>query len=202
MSDPLFVGELKNFPPEAQQKIEAAGGLKHFLLESLRFVICDSFIGLTSHAVCFQDTVDDVASVLANFPPHAYSKDESEPKGSSHLNPSAKEFLPQSKNLSLSDSSESYDHASCPILPSPYDFVPQISPDLSYAFGLQDMPGNAKPDEQEAAYHEYFPSVPPNAFNTEALGSDNSSVNFEDACPKSKTIFVQVRHYLALFKCL
>ncbi|XP_034168674.2 E3 ubiquitin-protein ligase TTC3 isoform X1 [Pangasianodon hypophthalmus] len=192
VSDQLLVGELKNFPPEAQQKIEAAGGLEHFLLESLRFVIYDGIIGLTSHAVCLQHTVDDDAFLLANFPPHTWSKVDSEPKGSSHLNPTAKEFLPQTKHLSLNDSSESYDHATCPVLPSPYVFPPQISQNLNYTFGLQDMPGTVKPGVQEAEYHDYFPDVPLDAFNAEALSSVNNYIHFKEAiCHNSKTIFVQ-----------
>lgn len=181
ISDQLLVGELTNFPPEALQKIEAAGGLEHFLLESLRFVMHDGVIGLASHAVCFQDTMDS----------YACSMDDLEPKGSSHLNPTAKEFLPQLKHLSLNDTSESYDQSSTtnePVLPNPYDY---FSPNLNYAFGLQDMPGTVKPYSQDAEYPDSFSSIPLNAFSTEA---DNSNINFkEDICPKNTT--VQVRSF-------
>lgn len=34
---PLLVGELHNFPPDAQLKIQEAGGIEPFLLESVRF---------------------------------------------------------------------------------------------------------------------------------------------------------------------
>lgn len=34
---PLLVGELHNFPPESQLKIQEAGGIEPFLLESVRF---------------------------------------------------------------------------------------------------------------------------------------------------------------------
>lgn len=74
-SDPLMVGELKNFPLEAQQKITAAGGLEVFLLESLRFVMTDDVIGLMKHVVSLSD-------------PHPATQ-------MSHLNPTAKEFWPQ-----------------------------------------------------------------------------------------------------------
>ncbi|XP_051539596.1 E3 ubiquitin-protein ligase TTC3 [Myxocyprinus asiaticus] len=78
-SDPLMVGELENFPTEAQQKIANAGGLKPFLLESLRFVMTDDLIGLMKHAVSLADSsVNPFNTRLA-----------------SHLNPSAKEFWPQ-----------------------------------------------------------------------------------------------------------
>ncbi|XP_057176723.1 E3 ubiquitin-protein ligase TTC3 isoform X2 [Triplophysa rosa] len=79
-SDPLMVGELENFPLEAQQKITAAGGLEAFLLESLRFVMSDDVMGLMKHAVSLTDP--SPASQM------------------SHLNPTAKEFWPQTDVLS------------------------------------------------------------------------------------------------------
>ncbi|XP_053502090.1 E3 ubiquitin-protein ligase TTC3 isoform X2 [Ictalurus furcatus] len=187
VSDPLLVGELKNFPLEAQQKIDAAGGLEHFLLGSLRFVMHGHLVGLTLHAVGLQHNVDD--SPFPTFPSHSCSFDDSEPKGSSYLNPTAKEFLPQLKHLSLEDSSESYDHATCPVLPSPYAFVPSISLNLNGEFELTDIPATLELDEG-AKCLDYFPGVLLNALNTEVLSSDNY-INLEDACPKSKTCFVQ-----------
>ncbi|XP_051973434.1 LOW QUALITY PROTEIN: E3 ubiquitin-protein ligase TTC3-like [Xyrauchen texanus] len=95
-SDPLMVGELENFPTEAQQKIAAAGGLNPFLLESLRFVMMDDLIGLMKHAVSL---------------------------AASHLNPSAHEFQPQIDvltngmsqiNIDNKDSSDPF-----PFLPDP-----------------------------------------------------------------------------------
>lgn len=83
-SDPLMVGELENFPLEAQQKITAAGGLEAFLLESLRFVMSDNVIGLMKHVVSLTDP---------SPAPHM-----------SHLNPTAKEFWPQTDVLSDSGS--------------------------------------------------------------------------------------------------
>ncbi|KAM9332192.1 E3 ubiquitin-protein ligase TTC3 isoform 1-T1 [Pholidichthys leucotaenia] len=52
--DPLLVGELENFPPEAKQKISNAGGFEQFLLESLRFIKMGTCIGLAQHAVSLQ----------------------------------------------------------------------------------------------------------------------------------------------------
>ncbi|XP_059207602.1 E3 ubiquitin-protein ligase TTC3 isoform X2 [Centropristis striata] len=52
--DPLLVGELGNFPPEAQLKIQEAGGFEAFLLDSLRFIKMGRCIGLMKHAVCLQ----------------------------------------------------------------------------------------------------------------------------------------------------
>lgn len=195
MSDPLLVGQLKNFPSEAQQMIEAARGLEQFLLQSLLFVIRDGVIGLMSQAVFFQHTMDD-DSLLASFPSHTCSIDDSEPKAASHLNPSAKEFLPQFKHLSLNDSSESYDQClisetTCPALPNPYVFD---SSKLNFAFEQQDGPGTVKSD------YAYFPNIPVNVFNTEALSSSNHYIHFkEDICPKIKTIFVQVRSFKNYF---
>ncbi|XP_067288766.1 E3 ubiquitin-protein ligase TTC3 [Pseudorasbora parva] len=76
-SDPLMVGELENFPLEAQQKISGAGGLEAFLLESLRFTTTEGLMGLMKHAVCLSDS------------------------GPSYLNPSAREFCPQTEPLLL-----------------------------------------------------------------------------------------------------
>lgn len=52
--DPLLVGELENFPHEAQLKIQQAGGFESFLLESLRFIKMGRCIGLAKHAVTLQ----------------------------------------------------------------------------------------------------------------------------------------------------
>ncbi|XP_056141104.1 E3 ubiquitin-protein ligase TTC3 isoform X2 [Lampris incognitus] len=56
VEDPLLVGELDNFPPSAQLKIEQAGGFKPFLLESLRFIMMGNCIGLAKHAIFLQET--------------------------------------------------------------------------------------------------------------------------------------------------
>lgn len=52
--DPLLVGELDNFPPEAQNSIRASGGLQTFLLQSPRFIWMGSHIALAKHAVSLQ----------------------------------------------------------------------------------------------------------------------------------------------------
>lgn len=48
------MGELENFPPVAQLKIQEAGGFEPFLLESLRFIKIGRSIGLAKHAVSLQ----------------------------------------------------------------------------------------------------------------------------------------------------
>lgn len=67
--DPLLVGELENFPSEAKQKIEAAGGFEPFLLDSLRFIKIGRCIGLAKHAVSLQQTergasLDDLDEIV------------------------------------------------------------------------------------------------------------------------------------------
>ncbi|XP_051971879.1 E3 ubiquitin-protein ligase TTC3-like isoform X2 [Xyrauchen texanus] len=107
-SDPLMVGELENFPTEAQQKIADAGGLNPFLLESLRFVMTDDLIGLMKHAVSLTDSsVNPFNTRLA-----------------SHLNPSAKEFWPQIDVLTDGESQYNNDNKDDSdlflLLPDPY----------------------------------------------------------------------------------
>ncbi|NWY01580.1 TTC3 ligase, partial [Nothoprocta ornata] len=46
ITDKLLVGEYEDFPEEARKIVEDAGGLKSFLLGSLRFVMVDNVIGL------------------------------------------------------------------------------------------------------------------------------------------------------------
>ncbi|CAL8365219.1 unnamed protein product [Lota lota] len=61
--DPLLVGQLVHFPPEAQQKIEQSGGFKWFLLQSLRFIMMGEHIGLARHAVSLREagcSLDDL----------------------------------------------------------------------------------------------------------------------------------------------
>lgn len=80
--DPLLVGELDHFPPEAQKSIREWGGLQTFLLQSLRFIRMGSRIGLCKHAVALQqveggaslDQLDDLEypHTKPTFPnPHA-----------------------------------------------------------------------------------------------------------------------------------
>ncbi|XP_029556092.1 E3 ubiquitin-protein ligase TTC3-like [Salmo trutta] len=78
--DPQLVGELDNFPPDAQQMIQEAGGLKPFLLESLRFIMTDNLLGLMKHAVSLQGAnthrmddlyfIGDIPRRLSSFLPN------------------------------------------------------------------------------------------------------------------------------------
>ncbi|XP_077448135.1 E3 ubiquitin-protein ligase TTC3 isoform X1 [Stigmatopora argus] len=53
--DPLLLGEMENFPPEALAKIEKAGGIKGFLEQSLRFISFGALVALAEHAVVLHD---------------------------------------------------------------------------------------------------------------------------------------------------
>ncbi|NXU51440.1 TTC3 ligase, partial [Turnix velox] len=46
INNKLLVGEYENFPEEARKIVEDEGGLKSFLLKSLRFTMVDDLIGL------------------------------------------------------------------------------------------------------------------------------------------------------------
>ncbi|NXI38820.1 TTC3 ligase, partial [Galbula dea] len=46
MNNELLVGEYEHFPEEARKIVEDEGGLKAFLLKSLRFIMVDNLLGL------------------------------------------------------------------------------------------------------------------------------------------------------------
>lgn len=89
LDHPLLVGELHNFPPEAQLKIQEAGGIEPFLLESARFrkmgrsiaVTPDSFINPDFHIPDYASYACNSHPVLPNpyvhgssgAPPQSYS---------------------------------------------------------------------------------------------------------------------------------
>ena len=52
--DPLLLGQLDLFPPEARQRIQRSGGFRAFLLQSPRFVLMGEHIGLDLPAVSLQ----------------------------------------------------------------------------------------------------------------------------------------------------
>ncbi|KAM7374694.1 hypothetical protein PAMP_007338 [Pampus punctatissimus] len=115
--DPLLVGEVKHFPPVAQQKIEEMGGFECFLLESLRFIKMGRCIGLAKHAVSLQqaghgtrlDDLDDLEDPDTNSSPDLHA--DFDPEFTNYLN-----------NYS-SAQTEVY-----PILPNPYVFGAQPPP--------------------------------------------------------------------------
>ncbi|XP_036603868.1 E3 ubiquitin-protein ligase TTC3 [Trichosurus vulpecula] len=104
IDDKLLVGEYEHFPEETRKIVEEAGGLKSFLLDSLRFVMIDNYIGLMKDAVQLKKnkttgaageestSLDEKDSV---FSP-CFQKNASQLR--LQLNPAAKEFKPVSSN--------------------------------------------------------------------------------------------------------
>ncbi|XP_067897297.1 E3 ubiquitin-protein ligase TTC3 isoform X2 [Heterodontus francisci] len=95
IDDPLLVGEFENFPPEAQELVCKAGGLKSFLMESLRFVVIANLIGLMKHAVQLKSLAVKVATrgtEASEINLDEVSNESLRPVA--HLNPTAKEFKP------------------------------------------------------------------------------------------------------------
>ncbi|XP_035034224.2 E3 ubiquitin-protein ligase TTC3 isoform X2 [Hippoglossus stenolepis] len=107
--DTLLVGELKYFPPVAQQKIQQAGSFESFLLESLRFIKMGRCIGLAKHAVSLQQAghgaiLDDLDIIVDPDTNHV-STDLHEP------------VFPRYGGNSSSAQTQVH-----PILPNPYTF--------------------------------------------------------------------------------
>ncbi|KAL2095421.1 hypothetical protein ACEWY4_010140 [Coilia grayii] len=86
---PLLVGELENFPADALNTIKESGGLKPFLLQSLRFIMKDDVIGLMKHVGVLQS----VTAKYSDRSCHCRFEDVDEDDGTS-LNPLADEFYP------------------------------------------------------------------------------------------------------------
>ncbi|XP_051840818.1 E3 ubiquitin-protein ligase TTC3 isoform X3 [Antechinus flavipes] len=105
IDDKLLVGEYEHFPEEARKIVEEAGGLKSFLLDSLRFVMIDNYIGLMKDTVQLKKnkttgtdveestSLDEKDSLI--FSPR-FQKNASQLK--LQLNPAAKEFKPVTCN--------------------------------------------------------------------------------------------------------
>lgn len=95
---PLLVGELENFPRDAQDKIEESGGLKAFLLESLRFLMKDDVIALIKHVGALQD----VALEQMDRSCGCHVEDLSDVNETT-LNPLAEEFHPTCEASGIED---------------------------------------------------------------------------------------------------
>lgn len=100
IDNPLLVGEYEDFPTDTRRIVENAGGLKSFLLGSLRFVMLDDLIGLMKHAVMLQENVelveiDENIKDQENYSESLYCQ-ENNFHSKSSLNPTAKEFKPVS----------------------------------------------------------------------------------------------------------
>lgn len=97
INNKLLVGEYEHFPEEAQKIVEDEGGLKSFLLKSLRFVMVDNLIALRKHAVLIKEdtnrneTGDNEEENYIVRDVQEYSS-----QNKLQLNPAAKEFKPLS----------------------------------------------------------------------------------------------------------
>ncbi|XP_067401360.1 E3 ubiquitin-protein ligase TTC3 isoform X2 [Emydura macquarii macquarii] len=100
IDDKLLVGEYQHFPAEARKIVEDAGGLKPFLLESLRFVMMDDLIGLMKHAVLLKENTDitETEENTRNEEENHIACQNTQENSQSklQLNPAAKEFKPSS----------------------------------------------------------------------------------------------------------
>ncbi|XP_042355060.1 E3 ubiquitin-protein ligase TTC3 [Plectropomus leopardus] len=119
--DPLLVGELVNFPAEAQQTIQKSGGFESFLLESLRFIKMGRCIGLTRHAVSLQQAghgacLDDLDEIDSDSPDFVAGHDPAFTRYLGCYSSAQTEF--------------------CPVLPSDYLFDPQPPPFGQSASGV------------------------------------------------------------------
>ncbi|KAM6448322.1 E3 ubiquitin-protein ligase TTC3 isoform 2-T4 [Liasis olivaceus] len=100
IDNPLLVGEYEHFPADTRKIVENAGGLKSFLLGSLRFAMMDDLIGLMKHAVMLQENagltgIDENTKNQENYSEGLYCQ-ENNFHSKSSLNPTAKEFKPVS----------------------------------------------------------------------------------------------------------
>ncbi|KAG9351552.1 hypothetical protein JZ751_022803 [Albula glossodonta] len=171
VSNQLLVGELENFPSEAQLKIQEAGGLQTFLQESLRFVMMDNLIGLMKHAVSLQEVTDDPMAEL-----HCVSTPSVEEVKGPTLNPSAKEFQPlfQTPTQGDGDAGASLGHAAvmsdlAQVLPQPgcFDFASDAvysSSDITEMFSTCPEPFVYDPSVNS---NFHFAAVPSEMYDSE-----------------------------------
>ncbi|XP_040440994.1 E3 ubiquitin-protein ligase TTC3 isoform X1 [Falco naumanni] len=97
INNKLLVGEYEQFPEEAQKIVEDEGGLKSFLLKSLRFIMVDNLIGLRKHAVLIKENTN--RNETGDNEEENYivcDMQESPSQNKLQLNPAAKEFKPLS----------------------------------------------------------------------------------------------------------
>ncbi|KFP54731.1 E3 ubiquitin-protein ligase TTC3, partial [Cathartes aura] len=97
INNKLLVGEYEHFPEEARKIVEDEGGLKSFLLKSLRFIMVDNLIGLRKHAVLIKENAnrnETGDNEEENYIVRDVQENSSQNK--LQLNPAAKEFKPLS----------------------------------------------------------------------------------------------------------
>ncbi|XP_033915944.1 E3 ubiquitin-protein ligase TTC3 isoform X2 [Melopsittacus undulatus] len=110
INDKLLVGEYEHFPEEVRKIVEDEGGLKSFLLKSLRFIMVDNIIGLRKHEVLIQENTnrnetgdnEEESYIVCDVPKACDFQNKLQ------LNPAAKEFKPLSypKQPPISTSSD------------------------------------------------------------------------------------------------
>ncbi|XP_069046091.1 E3 ubiquitin-protein ligase TTC3 isoform X2 [Lepisosteus oculatus] len=188
--NPLLVGEFENFPPEAQRKIEEAGGLKSFLLGSLRFVLVDNLIGLMKHAVCLRGAgpADEQPPARNEWCVDLQKRDrEGHSQKKAQLNPAAKEFKPiYCLNADMTVSSET------PLLSDhehlPDGTLPLIQTNHYSYSGLTPAPVYSAPESTVFSDQSdlFVPYIPPHVHCEIAPNSDviiagplNSSIGIE-----------------------
>ncbi|XP_063161434.1 E3 ubiquitin-protein ligase TTC3 isoform X2 [Candoia aspera] len=98
IDNPLLVGEYELFPADTRKIVENAGGLKSFLLGSLRFIMMDDLIGLMKHAAILQENagltgIHENTKNQEKLSESLYCQEKNFHSKSS-LNPTAKEFKP------------------------------------------------------------------------------------------------------------
>ncbi|XP_068931135.1 E3 ubiquitin-protein ligase TTC3 isoform X7 [Petaurus breviceps papuanus] len=157
IDDKLLVGEYEHFPEETRKIVEEAGGLKAFLLDSVRFVMIDNYIGLMKDVVQLKKnkttgtTVEESTSLDEKdslfFP--CFQKNASQLK--LQLNPAAKEFKPVSSNSFIPGSKNK-----------------KVNKAAKYV-----TPG-------------YMPYIPFNAvFSNQGFDTNNTSVSYANMLPQS-----------------
>ncbi|XP_075627949.1 E3 ubiquitin-protein ligase TTC3 isoform X3 [Balearica regulorum gibbericeps] len=96
INNKLLVGEYEHFPEEARKIVEDEGGLKSFLLKSLRFIMVDNLIGLRKHAVLIKENTNSHETGDNEENDIACDVQENSSQKKLQLNPAAKEFKPLS----------------------------------------------------------------------------------------------------------
>lgn len=159
--DPLLVGELVNFPPVAQLKIQEAGGFESFLLESLRFIKMGRCIGLARHAVTLQQAG------------HAASLDDLDVI----VDPVSSDLYESAALSSLDDFSSTQTEI-YPVLPNPYAF--SFQPDAAVPVGSELYPSWSGGDNQQYQAPFFSPEYPW-SYNHWLMG-DESGDRVMDTC--------------------
>ncbi|XP_015251563.1 PREDICTED: E3 ubiquitin-protein ligase TTC3-like [Cyprinodon variegatus] len=116
VDDHLLVGGYANFPYDVRKRIDDAGGLEFFLLESLRFIKLGRCIGLAKHAVSMQQAR------------HGPSLDDLDEIVDSHCDSLSPDLYTASDFTDFSKGYSPIPQASHLVLPNPYSYSSSVSP--------------------------------------------------------------------------